>query len=163
MIPLMSTKILREAAVVATFFVRPQASAKIAFFIEMALNDEIIQQVRALFTEKVTPLLVIVTASHGGRAHFDPEQLRFSQGPRSWQPRRISESLDIVPADYRQCFGGTLSGTDVQLGFILVPSWFDFDEPVSVHYGAAFLGFIPHGHEGGQQQPENEAGLRNSE
>ena len=148
MFSLMSTKVLREAAEVATFVVSMPSSRRAEFFIEMALNDDITKKVRALFVAQVTPLLVIVSTSHGGTVHFDPEMLRFEQGTRTWQPQRMSDGLDIVPADYRQRFGGTLSNIDVQLGFILVPEGFDFKEPVAVHYGAVFLGVIPHDRNG---------------
>ncbi len=156
MFPLMSTKILREAAETATFVVRPQPAGKIEFFIEMALNDEIIQRVRTLFVEKVTPLLVIASTSHGGTVYFDPEKLRFEQEAQSWQPRRTGDGLDIVPADYRQRFGGKLCSTEVHLGFILVPEAFDFTDPVAVHYGAFFLGLIPHAHNGVHKGPNLE-------
>jgi len=120
---------------ITSFFVRANDSKRIQLSILIVHRQEFTRAVRALFSEKVTPLLLSVSTLPNRTGAFDPTLFRFEQRGRIWQPNATANAGDILPTEEGRAFGGTIADGEVQQGVMFLPEWFDARAPITVRYG----------------------------
>jgi len=66
--------------------------------------------------------------------NFTPECLVFEQNSKRWSPGKHPDSIDMFPLDEGVPFGGPISDTQIHQGVVMLPAWFDINQPIEINY-----------------------------
>lgn len=124
-----------EADKITSFFVRANDSKRIQLSMLVAYKPDFAEAVQQMVGQKVTPLVFSVSTLPNRQVEFNPAKLRFEQRGRVWQPEVSQDVLDVLPLDDNAKFGGLVTDREVHQGIVLLPSWMNPQEPITLRYG----------------------------
>jgi hypothetical protein len=133
-IPVVNLKKM-ETDKITSFFVRANDSKRIQLSMLVVYKAELAVAMQKMYGRKMTPLVFSVSTFPNRNVEFDPEKLRFEQRGRIWHPESSPNAVDILPLDDNAKFGGVVTDGEIHQGIVLLPSWMNPQEPITLRYG----------------------------
>jgi len=119
---------------ITSLFMKSEENANIKLTMLIAYSPAITNSLQNLLQYKVNPLIFSVSALPLESTEFKPEELTFIQSGRTWRPGRSADSTDIFALGQQRQFGGIVHDAQIHQGVILLPGWFDLNQPIQVTF-----------------------------
>jgi len=119
---------------ITPLFIRSTQKGDIDLTMLIAYDHRISNLAKQIIHKPVTPLIFSVSTMPFVNDNFEPQKLIFEQNGKKWSPNSQRESIDMFPLYEDVPFGGPISDTQLHQGVIMLPGWFDIDQPIEINY-----------------------------
>lgn len=119
---------------ITPLFIRSTQKGDIDLTMLIAYDDRITTIAKQIMNTTITPLIFSVSTMPFMDINFQPELLTFEQNGKKWSPVANSENGALFPLDENIPFGGKLTETQPHQGVIMLPGWFDMNNPIEINY-----------------------------
>ena len=119
---------------ITPLFIRSSQKGHIDLTMLIAYSQRISKLAKQVIHKSVTPLIFSVSTMPFVKEDFEPERLVFEQNNKRWSPSKLPDTIDMFPLDEAVPFGGQISDTQIHQGVIMLPGWFDIDQPIEINY-----------------------------
>jgi len=119
---------------IVPLFVRSSQKENIDLTMLIAYDQRISDLAKQIIKKTVFPLIFSVSTMPFVNDNFQPGSLVFEQNGKRWSPSNHPESIDMFPLDENIPFGGPISDTQLHQGVIMLPGWFDINQPLEINY-----------------------------
>ncbi|MFQ5602626.1 MAG: hypothetical protein ACE5HS_05105 [bacterium] len=116
-----------------SLFVQNDGSGAVAMIVLVAYNGAFTKAFQQAGLSRQIPLIFSISSLPFQTANLNPALLRFEQGGKSWQPTD-SEKPTIFTLFKNGKFGGAIHDGDIHQGLVLLPEWFDIEQPITIRY-----------------------------
>ncbi len=119
---------------ITPLFIRSSQRGHIDLTMLIAYDQRITNLAKQIINKSVTPLIFSVSTMPFVNDNFVPESLVFEQNGKKWSPSNHPDTIDMFPIDDNVPFGGPISDTQIHQGVIMLPAWFDMNQPIEINY-----------------------------
>jgi hypothetical protein len=119
---------------ITPLFIRSSQKGHIDLTMLIAYDQRISNLAKEIINKSVTPLIFSVSTMPFVNDNFEPESLIFEQNSKRWSPSKHPESIDMFQLEEDVPFGGPISDTQLHQGVIMLPGWFDINQPIEINY-----------------------------
>jgi len=119
---------------ITPLFIRSSHKGHIDLTMLIAYDHRITNLAKEIINKTVIPLILSVSTMPFVNDNFAPESLVFEQNGKRWSPSKHPDTIDMFPIDVDVPFGGPISDTQLHQGVIMLPGWFDIDQPIEINY-----------------------------
>lgn len=119
---------------ITPLFIRSTLKGDIDLTMLVAYDERITSIAKQMMNKSVTPLIFSVSTMPFVNMSFEPELLTFEQNGKKWAPNNYPEAVDMFPLDENMPFGGQIKDTQLHQGVIMLPGWFDINQPIEINY-----------------------------
>ncbi len=119
---------------VTSFSIQGDQKGPSALTMLVASSQNVTKAIRSILKTDVTPLVLSVSTLPLQSTEFRPEDLKFEQAGRIWSPKMNADQMFIFPLGQNREFGGIIEDSEVHQGVILLPGWFNLDNPIKITY-----------------------------
>lgn len=119
---------------ITPLFIRSSQKGNIDLTMLIAYNEKISGFAIQIVNKMVTPLIFSVSTMPFVNINFQPELLVFEQNGKRWSPSNHPDTIDMFPLEDDIPFGGPISDAQLHQGVIMLPGWFDINQPLEINY-----------------------------
>ncbi len=124
---------LSPSAKINSLFVRHGQTQEPILIILVAHDYRLTQKIRNIFPTRRTPLLFSISSMPAKESNLDLDLFRFRQNDKIWSPvDRVEKAWFVLFKDAK--FGGPINQGEIQRGLVLLPEWFDLQQPITIAY-----------------------------
>ncbi len=124
---------LSSSAKINSLFVRHAQTQEPILIILVTHDDRLTQKIRDIFPTRRTPLLLSISSMPAKESHIDLDLFRFRQNDKIWSSvDQVEKAWFVLFKDAK--FGGPINQGEIQRGLVLLPEWFDLQQPITIAY-----------------------------
>lgn len=119
---------------VIAYIVRDSMEKSVVLTMLIAHKTSFSQRVEKMVGEPVVPLTFSISSSLNREPIFNPTSLQFVQGNHVWTPDSLDLEESIIRLNEAEPFGGIVKKGQTHQAVVLLPTYFNIDEPLYVNY-----------------------------